>query len=79
MKPEAKAKNFETVKNNNDKPNGLLLQYGDEVKVKRSSGKLETGWQFVAIEPNSGEALVVKQEKNGTLRKAVKMQELAAW
>jgi len=55
-----------------------VLKVGDEVRVLRSSGEVESGWDLSSFNPKTGEALVSRKEGDKTLLKEIPQIELYA-
>ena len=55
-----------------------LLKVGDKVKVLRSSGETELGWEVSGFNPKTGEVLVIRKEGKDTLQKTIPQIELYA-
>ncbi len=60
-------------------PQEKKYQFGQTIKAKRSSGEIEDDWKFISVEPNSGRALISKEEGGKTLTKSIDLKTLEQW
>lgn len=56
----------------------VRLSKGDVVKVQRSSGAIEEGWEIFGFNPNTGDVIARKREGGQTLEKEIPQEELKA-
>ncbi|MFH1129296.1 MAG: hypothetical protein V1686_00990 [Patescibacteria group bacterium] len=51
----------------------------NDVKIKRSSGEIESGWEIIDFDFKSGDVVACKKEGDDLLRKRVQLQNLREW
>jgi hypothetical protein len=54
----------------------VQLRKGDIVRIQRSDGTIESGWEILGFDPNTDDVMVGKLEKRGLLRKRISQTKL---